>query len=165
MIAFSKAVFALSLALTLAALGAVASWAADTPDVAALHAADDAWLKAYSAGQVEKVVALYDDNAVVFPPGVPPLRGRAAIQAFFEKDMAGFAKSGLEMSFGKTPAGGSSADMGWSSGTWTLKDKTGQVVDSGWYFSVSRQVDGKWLYVRDAWNSDRPAAPAAPAAE
>lgn len=165
MIVFKKAVPALSLALALTALGAVASWAANTPEVAALHAADDAWLVAYSAGQVESVVALYDENAEVFPPGVPPLRGRAAIQAFFAKDTVGFAKSGLEMSFGKTPAGGSSGDLGWSSGTWTLKDKTGQVVDSGWYFSVSRQVDGKWLYIRDAWNSDRPAAPASPAAE
>jgi ketosteroid isomerase-like protein len=165
LIAFKKAVSALSLVLALAALGAVAAWAADTPDVAALHAADDAWLVAYAAGQVAHVVALYDENAVVFPPGAPPLHGRAEIKAFFEKDMAGFAQSGLEMSFGKTPAGGSSGDMGWSSGTWTVKDKAGQVVDAGWYFSVSRKVDGKWLYIRDAWNSDRPAAPAAPPAK
>jgi len=163
MTAFKKAAPALSLAL--AALGTVTSWAATTPEIAALHAADDAWLMAYSAGQVASVVALYDENAVVFPPGVPPLRGRAEIQAFFEKDMAGFTKSGLEMSFGKTPAGGSSGDMGWSSGTWTLRNKTGQVVDSGWYFSVSRHVDGKWLYIRDAWDSDRPAASTPPAAK
>lgn len=165
MIAFRNAVVALTLVLTLAAGGAVASWAANTSEVAALHAADDAWLKAYSTGQVGDVVALYDENAVVYPPGVAPLHGRAAVQAFFEKDMAGFAESGLEMSFGKTPAGGSSGDMGWSSGTWIVKDKAGQVVDSGWYFSVSRKVDGTWLYVRDAWNSDRPAPPAAPAEE
>jgi hypothetical protein len=51
--------------------------------------------------------------------------------------------------------------MGWSSGTWTVRDKEGKVLDSGWYFSVSRKVGGKWLYVRDSWNSNGPATPAA----
>ena len=41
--------------------------------------------------------------------------------------------------------------------------KAGKVVDTGWYFSVSRKKSGKWLYVRDAWDSDKPAAPTAPA--
>jgi ketosteroid isomerase-like protein len=162
MIAFKKAVPVLSLVFALGAGDAVTSWAANSPDVAALHAADDAWLRAYSSGQVENVVALYDENALVFPPGAAPLNGRAAIRAYFEKDMAGFAQSGLEMSLDKTPTGGASGNLGWASGTWTLKDKSGQVVDSGWYFSVSRKVAGKWLYVRDAWDSNQPAAPTAP---
>jgi ketosteroid isomerase-like protein len=28
--------------------------------------------------------------------------------------------------------------------------------DTGKYLSVSKKKDGKWLYVRDAWNSDSP---------
>jgi len=30
--------------------------------------------------------------------------------------------------------------------------------------SVARKSNGKWLYIRDMWNSDRPAPPPAPAA-
>ena len=32
----------------------------------------------------------------------------------------------------------------------------GMTVDSGSYLSTSRRVNGKWLYVRDIYNSDRP---------
>src|SRR5262245_34857052 len=85
--------------------------------VAGLHAADDAWLKAYTAGDLDNVVALYDENAVIYPPGVAPVQGRAAIQAFFTKDMADFAQAGLAFALGASPAGGATGNMGWSSGT------------------------------------------------
>jgi hypothetical protein len=45
----------------------------------------------------------------------------------------------------------------------TLKNKTGQVIDTGKYLSVSRKKDGKWLYIRDTWNSDGPPASKEPA--
>ena len=150
---------ALALALVIATGGL--SLASAASEAAAVHAADDAWVKAYNAGQVATVVALYDESSMIYPPGVPAVQGRAAIQAFLEKDMAGFAKTGLTMSLAPNPDGGVSGNMAWSSGTWFAKDKDGKVADSGWYFSVSKKVNGKWLYVRDAWNSNGPAAPAA----
>jgi len=54
--------------------------------------------------------------------------------------------------------------MSWSSGTYVLKDKAGHVIDTGKYLSVSKKKDGKWLYVRDTWNSDGPPASTEPAA-
>jgi len=158
---FRKTAAICSLALALLFGIRSASQASPSSDVAAIHAADDAWAKAYNAGQVEGVVALYDEAAVIYPPGVEPVRGRAAIKEFFTKDMASFAQTALSLTLDEKPDGGVSGAMGWSSGIWTAKDKAGNVVDSGWYFSVSRKVGGKWLYVRDAWNSDKPAAPAA----
>ena len=71
--------------------------------------------------------------------------------------MADFAQAGLAMTLGDNPNGGATGNLGWSSGTWEVKDKDGKVVDSGWYFSVSKRVNGKWLYVRDCWNSSHPA--------
>ncbi len=165
MIAVRRVLALSGLAIAVALCSVTALHAAQPAGVEAVHAADDAWVKAYNAGQLENVVALYAEDATLYPPGVAPVRGRAAIHAFFEGDMAGFAKTGLLFALGEHPDGGVSGDMGWSAGTWTLKDKTGQVVDTGWYFSVSRRVGGKWLYVRDSWNSDKPAAPAAPAAK
>ncbi len=52
--------------------------------------------------------------------------------------------------------------MGSETGAFTITDATGTVVDSGSYLSVSKKVNGKWLYVQDMYNSDRPVpAPAA----
>lgn len=160
---FRSVVTLCGLAIVLVLCGTTASHAGQASGMAAVHAADDAWVKAYNAGRLEDVVALYADNSVIYPPGTAPVSGRAAIHEFFTKDMAEFAKTGLVFELGSKADGGVSGDVGWSSGTWMLKDRTGQVVDTGWYFSVSRRAGGKWLYVRDTWNSDRPAAPAAPA--
>jgi len=149
------------LAIALLPGGSLAAKGGQSSEVAAVHSADGAWIKAYNGGQVADVVALYEENSVIYPPGAPPVHGRAAIQEFFTKDMAEFAKTGFVLALNPNPDGGVSKDMSWSSGTWVLKDKAGQVIDTGWYFSVSRKVGGKWLYVRDSWNSDKPATASA----
>lgn len=139
------------------AVFSVASFAADSAkEVAALHAVDQAWVKGYNAGDVDAVVKLYDEHAILLPPGAPAASGQAAIRAFFAKDMAESAKEGAAFSLGPKPDGGVSGDMGWVSGTYEVRDKSGRVVDTGKYLSVSRKKGGKWLYVRDTWNSDVP---------
>jgi hypothetical protein len=94
---------------------------------------------------------------VVYPAGAAPAHGSAAIRAFFAKDNAEFLKGGLSFSLGAKRDGAVTGNLGWASGTYVVKDKGGRVVDKGWYFSVSRKVGGKWLYIRDAYNSDGPA--------
>ena len=132
-----------------------AAQAADrTAELAALHAADDAWVAAYNVGQVEPIVRLYDRHAVVFPPGLRPVRGSAAIRAYLTKDDAAFVRSGLVYRLVGPRDGGISGKLGWVSGNYLVKDKTGRIVDRAWYFSVSRLEGGRWLYVRDTWNSD-----------
>ena len=100
-------------ALGLFSLDASAANAAN--EVAALHAVDQAWVKAYNAGDADGVARLYDAHAMLLPPGAPGVNGRTAIRAFFAKDVAASPK------------------------------------DEG----------GKWLYVRDTWNSDGTPASAA----
>ena len=137
------------------------SSAADTAkDVAALQAADQNWAKAYNSGNADAVASLYDEQAVLLPPGAPGVNGRAAIKAFFAKDTAESQKAGVIFTLGPKPAGGVSGDMGWQSGTYAVKDKSGKAVETGKYLSVSMKKDGKWLYVRDTWNADGVAAPA-----
>ena len=51
---------------------AAAPPAIDTADdEAALKAATRTWLEAYNAGDVEKIVALYAEDALLMPPGAP----------------------------------------------------------------------------------------------
>ena len=138
-------------------LGGIQLSSADpAAEVAAIHAVDDAWVKAVNAGDVDTVAGLYDEHAVLLPPGAPAAKGQAAIRAFFAKIIPPLAKDGLTFSLDAKAAGGAHGDFGWSSGSYLLKDKTGHVVDTGKYLSVSRKKDGKWLYVRDTWNSDGP---------
>jgi ketosteroid isomerase-like protein len=133
-------------------------------EVAAMHAVDQAWLKAYNAGDANTIAGLYDEHAILLPPGAPAANGRAAIRTFLAKDMAESAKAGVTFSLGSKPDGGVSGDMGWVSGTYEVKDKSGRVVDTGKYLSVSKKKGGKWSYIRDTWNSDGPPASAEPAA-
>jgi len=164
MSAIGKVVQVLCVIVPLASFGVAASAADPAAEVAALHAVDQTWAKAYNSGDVDTVVSLYDEHALLLPPGAPGVSGRAAIRAFFAKDMAESAKDGIAFALGSKLDGGVSGNMGWVSGTYVVKDKSGRVLDTGKYLSVSMKKGGKWLYLRDTWNSDGPPAPAEPAA-
>ncbi len=159
-----KATHLFGLAVVLVVGGITSSAADPAAEVAAIHAVDDLWVKAFNAGDADTMAAQYEAHAVLLPPGAPAAHGQPAIHAFFAKMVRAAAKDGLAFSLGAKPAGGARGDTGWSSGTYVLKDKAGHVIDTGKYLSVSKKKDGKWLYVRDTWNSDGPPASTEPAA-
>ena len=149
--------------IVLSACAPTAPPAADTAaDEAALKAATVSWLEAYNAGDVEKIVALYTEDAVLMPPHAPVATGHAAIRAHLTTDTAGAKAAGIKLVPG-TATAGVSGDTGWESGTYTATNAAGATVDSGSYLSVSHKVNDKWLYVRDMYNSDRPAPAPTPA--
>jgi uncharacterized protein (TIGR02246 family) len=154
MIAIQK-IAGLSFLLVALAFVGVDARAADTAnEVKALQAVDQTWVKAYNAGDANTAASLYDENAILMPPGAKAAHGRAAIRAFLAADMAASAKAGVTFHLGQKSDGGAMGDMGWMSGTYTVTDKSGKVVDAGKYLSVSKKEGGKWIYVRDTWNSD-----------
>jgi uncharacterized protein (TIGR02246 family) len=151
-------------AIALSACTPAAPPAADTAaDEAALKAATSTWIEAYNAADVEKIIPLYEEDAVLMPPHAPVARGHAAIRAFLNADTAGAKAAGVKLVLGMSTAG-VSGDTGWESGSYTVTDASGATVDSGSYLSVSRRSNGKWLYHRDTWNSDRPVPTPPPAA-
>lgn len=123
------------------------------------------WLAAYNAGDVETIVAKYSDDAVVMAPGATAAVGRDAIRALVTEQNAGREAAGVTLAAldNDTVGVSVSADMAFHSGGYTVSDASGAVVDSGNYMEVQQNFDGKWLIVRDIWNSDRAPAPAAPA--
>ena len=133
-------------------------------DEAALKAATLTWLEAYNAGDVEKIVALYAEDAVLMPPHAPVANGHAAIRAFLSADTAEAKAAGIKLVPGTSTAG-VAGDTGWESGSFTVTNASGVVVDSGSYLSVSQKSNGKWLYYRDTYTSDRPLPTPPPAAE
>jgi ketosteroid isomerase-like protein len=125
-------------------------------DEASIRAINPIWFKSYNTGDVNSIVALYAEDAVLNPPGAPPARGQAAIRDYLTKDAAGSNAAGVTLNGTPTPDAGVSGDLGWESGTFTVTDKSGATVDRGKYLSVYARKNGKWYIVRDIWNSDGP---------
>ena len=109
----------------------------------------------FRKGEVEAIGAMYTEDGVVMPPNHARVQGRANIAAFIkEMTDAGFS---LKL----TPTdnwmdGGLAA----RSGTYIVLDKDQKEVEHGkWLELWKKGADGKWLMVRDMWNSDDPPPP------
>lgn len=160
---FTKAAIAAATLLAMAgcAKGETAPAADPAADEAAIRAMAPAWFKNYNAGDADAVTALYADDGVLNPPGAPAARGHAAIHDFLVKDIAGSKDGGFTLNDGTTQEVGFSGDLGWDWNTFSVTDKSGKTVDTGKYVTVYRKTNGKWLIIRDTYNSDTPPAPAA----
>jgi uncharacterized protein (TIGR02246 family) len=132
-------------------------------DEAAIRAQSATWEKAYNGGDTKAVAAQYAEDALLLPPGAPAVSGRAAILAFFTKDIASSSAAGALFVVASKTDVGVSGNMGWESGTYQVTVK-GAVVETGKFLSVSLKKDGKWLYIRDTWNADAPPASSASSA-
>ena len=121
------------------------------------------WFDHFAAADSEGLANLYAEDALVMPPGGPAVAGRPAIKTFLGAMSAGAKAGGISLKQGSVTGSDVSGDMGWISGTYTIQDSTGTMIDSGNYITVHHRTNGSWLYVRDIWNSDRPVAAAAPA--
>jgi len=142
--------------LTMAACGnTVPNTSADS---SAIRSSQDAWYKSYNSGDGAAVAALYADDAVLMAPNVPAARGIAAIRDYYSKDAPEFQASGLTAVEG--PAGdiGISGDLAWQGTTYTVTDKSGATVQAGKVLTVLQRRNGKWMIIRDTWNSDTPPA-------
>ena len=123
-------------------------------DEQAIRAVNPAWFKAHQAGDADALAAFYAEDAVLNPPGAAPVRGSAAIREAFSKELAAMAAAGLSQSAGANPEFEVSGDLGYEWNTYTVTDKSGKTVDTGKYLSVFGRRNGKWMIVRDIWNSD-----------
>lgn len=141
---------------TTAAMTPAAATAATPADEQAIRAINVAWFKAYNAHDVDGVTALYADDAVLNVPGMPAARGSAAIKEAYQKDIAAMTKAGYTNNQGSSDDVGVSGDLAWQWSTFTVTDKSGKTVDTGKYVTVFQRKDGKWLIIRDIWNSDGP---------
>jgi ketosteroid isomerase-like protein len=143
---------------------------APAPDPAAenekLRSDSLVWFDHFSKADGPAMGSLYAENALLMPPGHAPLQGRAAIAEFLGNEAAGAKSAGVSLKNKEVTGSGVAGDTAWISGTYDVVDASGHAVDSGNYLSVHQRVDGRWLYVRDTWNSDRaPAAQVMPAQE
>lgn len=129
-----------------------------SPDLARLEAESLVWFQHYAAADADAMADLYAMDALIMPPNAAPVSGRKAICEFLGADAAGSRAAGIRLRNRAVTGSGIDGDTGWISGSYDVLDAGGAVLDSGSYLSVHRRIDGRWLYIRDTWNSERPLA-------
>jgi uncharacterized protein (TIGR02246 family) len=123
-------------------------------DEAAIREVGVAWFKAYNAGDAKGVARFYADDAVLYPPMKPAVHGRAAIDTFFVKDVEESKAGGVTLIVPTPTDVGASGNLGYEGGLITIRDKTGATIGKSKFVTVYAKRDGKWLIIRDCWNSD-----------
>jgi ketosteroid isomerase-like protein len=142
--------------LSVAALSAGFAAAADQ----APASAGDCFVAGMKSENADAVAACYAEDAVIWFPGGPMAKGRAAIRDGFAHYLGTVTIKDVELKdMGHETVG--DARVAW--GTYSLRtvDKTTKVesVQSGRFTDVQKKIDGRWLYTVDH-PSDDP-APAA----
>jgi uncharacterized protein (TIGR02246 family) len=140
------------IALGLVALALALPLPAFAQDSSDLHAQvgkmDQAWQKAYNAGDAAGITALYAKDATLMAPGAEPASGTSAIKALFVEDMKGGAKNTLTtgdvVGFG---------DYVVATGKWVATSADGKHLDYGTYMTLYKKEGGGWKIYRDTWNS------------
>lgn len=96
----------------------------------------------------------------MMPPGEPPLRGKAAMRAWYDAFLSQYRTSSFVLADREVIVGESWAVV-IGAYEWALEPRAegDHFVDRGHYVQVWRhESDGRWLFVRELWNSTVPPA-------
>ena len=151
----------------IALLAASVFWFAAAPiavaadDAATIRANTEAWFKAFNAGNATPSLR-------PTPPTLSSWRRARHLRAAqrpsnncWPRKSAGAKSGGVSLAQGKMNDLAVKGDMAWHAGTYSVI-KDGTTVDTGAYMEVLRKKGGKWLIVRDMWNSSTPPPTAPP---
>lgn len=124
---------------------------------AEVHAVAEALLAAVNGGDVPGILACWAPDGMLCPPHHPPVRGHAAIAAYFE---GVFARRRLRFVFGGSAviaSGDLAVERLAYSAVATPVEGGAPSSDEGKGVHVyTRAPDGRWRLVHDLWNSDLP---------
>ncbi|KAA9341082.1 YybH family protein [Larkinella humicola] len=127
------------------------------PDMAAIkteiQAIETEWANATTARDIDKVMALYADDAIEMADDEPMCVGKAAIRQVLLKSMKA-RKAGTTVSYETMDVYGD-GDLVTEVGKTTVKDAAGNVVSTGKYMGIFEKRDGKFICIRDINNEDQ----------
>jgi ketosteroid isomerase-like protein len=145
----------MALLMALAPIPALAQPAGSDAARAELLKVDAAWAaEVASTRDVDRIVGVWTDDAVIYSPREAPVRGKAAIRAYVGESLKqpGFSITWTPVSAVVSASG----DLGYTEGTnrFTIPDgKGGTTTIQGRYLTIWRkEPDGKWRCVVDFWN-------------
>src|SRR5271155_664038 len=114
-------------------LVAAASVQAKGDATSAIEAANAKFVAALTKGDSVALAALYADDAQLMPERSDPIKGRAAIQQFFKKDIIDAGVAGATLKTLEVFGTGSTAT---EVGEYDMRDKSGAVIDHGKYIVI-----------------------------
>jgi len=119
-----------------------------------IRAASAAWDEAFNAGDVERLVSFYTEDAVDMPPGVPVLEGIDAIAGDLQFIIDEF-DAHHETSIVDIKIGGDLA-LERANYVMTLKPKAGgdTITEVGKHIVVRQLVGDEWMVLWEIWNWD-----------
>ena len=115
-------------------------------DKAAIDEANAAITTAVAAQDAGAVVVLYDDDAIVLPPGLGPVSGRDAIQDWFTTSF-GMGIAWIELLTDALRSVSETTLV--EQGRYRIGPEEGNAVDAGSYTVYWRQSDEGWKIIRD----------------
>lgn len=136
------------------------AWGVSGPAVSAEpgESAGDCFAAAFKAQDAEGVAACYAEDAVLWFPGGPMAKGRAAIRDGFAGYFQDVTIKDIAMtSLGEQAVGDARASWGTYAITSVNRQTGAETVGHGRYTDVSKLIDGRWLYVVDHPSDDPPA--------
>jgi ketosteroid isomerase-like protein len=111
----------------------------------ALLETDKEWSKSVASGDMERVFSYWTEDAIIYPVGMPPAEGKAAIRKFVavNRSQKNFSliTNPLEATVSK------SGDIGYTVGTYQVSmvgPDSIPVIHNGRYMCAWRKVDGSW---------------------
>lgn len=134
----------------LVALAAVIPTFVTAQDAAAgIEESNAAFEAAIAAGDVDAVVSLYTDDALLMAPNAPAAEGLEAIRAAFEALLEGVGS--LALTTREVEAYGDTAS---EVGSYVLEGHDGSHLDHGKYLVIWKRTADGWKLHRDIFNSD-----------
>ena len=117
---------------------------------------ENEYADALNAGNADAVMGYYANDAISYPPNMPPLVGNAAIREDVAKQIAESPK-GVKVSFTtKEIHPSADGEMVLEIGSYNATDSINAKNYTGNYMSVFHKMDGKYVCVRDMAASDMP---------
>ena len=119
---------------------------------AGIDKAVQSWQKAFNAGDIPAVAALYTKDALLMPPGADAVTGPEGVGAA----LAPVAKTREQMQLTTTDVTGSGTTA-LETGKWVMTSQDGKHLDHGKYLVFYKKEGGRWKIYRDIWSSSMPA--------
>jgi len=125
-------------------------------DIEANKNLNDEWDEAYNAGDIDRLLSCYTDDAVRIPPNEPALIGKEAIRGNFQQSFDQFTEESDSV-VENVKIGG---DLAFVRGTWTdiLTPKAGgeSLNLNGSFVAINqKQPDGSWKTICEIWSNEQ----------
>lgn len=123
----------------------------------AIRKMDEEFSAAARAGNVDGMMAIYADDAVLMPPNFPAFRGRDAVRQFWSGFLAAGQIDATVAADRVIQSGDLAVEIGHYNLKITPKGGGAPIEDNGKFTLTWQRRGGQWKGIYDIFNSDRPA--------